>query len=230
MGHELEFRILELLEDESLPGVVLLNALKDYPVLHECYARPLGGRDNHTLEEHTLKAITCFESSFQGKVEMVFKPQHFKLLLAFHDLGKPQAALEGDFDKQHEYTLDIISDIAKSTHFPKSLLRQIIAIIDADPIGKYLNSKHNLSLEKSLGEIKKMSADLFVPVATLWPTLLIYYQCDAAGYESLRRKVFVTDEAGNAVYFADRRGFAFSDPGEARRFRILEKHVTTLGE
>ncbi|HJQ08352.1 MAG TPA: hypothetical protein VJ836_02605 [Candidatus Saccharimonadales bacterium] len=222
--------ILHLIEDDDLEGVKLIESLKEYPLLRECYARPLGGRDNHTLEEHTLKAILCFESTFQGREELIFKPRHFKLLLALHDLGKPQAMLEGDPDKQHEYTLKIINEIAEDIRVSKGLWHQIIAVIDADSIGKYLNNKHNLPIEDSLKEIEKMAADLSVPVAILWPTLLTYYQCDAAGYESLRRKVFVTDEAGNAIYFKEVHGFRLKDESEAQRFDILRQRVKEFGK
>jgi len=227
---EQKSHILRLIEDDSLEGVKLIKTLKGCSILKECYARPLGGKDNHTLEEHTLKAIDCFEGAFQGTEELIFKPQHFKLLLAFHDLGKPQAMLEGDPDKQHEYTLKIVKEIAEDIRFPEKLLHQIIAVIDADPIGKYLNSKHNLPIEDSLKEIKKMAADLSVPVATLWPTLLTYYQCDTAGYESLRRKVFVTDGAGGAIYFNEVHGFKFKDENEAQRFGVLRQRVEELNK
>lgn len=230
MAKDSKPHVLQLLEGDNLEGVKLIESLMEYPLLRECYARPLGGRDNHTLEEHTLKAIICFESAFQGREGLIFKPQHFKLLLAFHDLGKPQAMFESDPNRQHEYTLKIINEIAEDICLPRELLHQIIAVIDADPIGRYLNSKHNLPLKESLKEIKKMAADLSVSIATLWPTLLAYYQCDAAGYESLRHKVFVTDEAGNAIYFNDIHGFRLKDEDESQRFTVLRRQIEDLSK
>lgn len=229
MKHELEAKILGLLDDRNLRGVVLLNTLKEHPTLASCYPRPLGGKENHTLEEHTLKALSCFEDNFEGKAKTIFEPQHFKLLFALHDLGKPQSMLEEQFDKQHEYTLEIIEEVKDDIHFPEELLSKIIAVIDADPIGRYLNKKHNLPLKESLREINKMASDLAVPVSTLWPTLMIYYQCDAAGYEALRRKVFITDDAGRAIYFQGIHGFKLKDPDEAERFAILQEQVSKLG-
>lgn len=220
--------ITYLLEDSKLQGKGLLDALKAHPVLEKCYARPLGGRDNHSLEEHTLKAIDCFEDNFQGKAKIIFEPQHFKLLLAFHDLGKPQAMAEEEPDKQHQFTLKIIDQVRYELNLPRLLLHKIIAVIDADPIGKYLNSKHNLPIESSLNEINKMAADLSAAVSTLWPTLLVYYYCDAAGYESLRRKVFVTDGEGRAVYFDDIQGFRLKDPTEAQRFEALKQRIESI--
>lgn len=222
--------IIYLPEDSKLRGEGLLDVLKVCPVLKKCYARPLGGRDNHSLEEHTLMAINCFEDNFQGKTEILFEPSQFKLLLAFHDLGKPQAMAEGEPGKQHQYTLKTIEQIREDIHLPDLLLQKIIAVIDADPIGKYLNSKHNLPIESSLNEIQKMAADLAVTVATLWPTLVVYYQCDAAGYDSLRRKVFFTDDKGKAIYFGDTQGFKLKDPTEAERFTILERRVEFIAK
>lgn len=230
MGNKTEPGITQLLGGSKLQGEDLLDALKAHPVLKSCYARPLGGRDNHSLEEHTLKVISCFEDNFQDRAKILFDPQHFKLLLAFHDLGKPQAMAEEDPDKQHEYTLQIIDQVSDELNLPKLLLQKIIAVIDADPIGKYLNSKHNLPIESSLSEIQKMAADMSVAVATLWPTLLVYYQCDAAGYESLRRKVFLTNQEGVAIYFDDAQGFKFKDPVEAERFATLKQRVETIAK
>jgi hypothetical protein len=220
-----ESSIAYLLEDSKLQGKDLIDALKTHPVLKRCYARPLAGRDNHSLEEHTLKAINCFEDNFQGKAKIIFEPQHFKLLFAFHDLGKPQAMAEQEPDKQHQFTLKIIDQVSDELNLPKPLLQKIIAVIDADPIGKYLNSKHNLPIESSLSEINKMAAALSIAVSALWPTLLVYYYCDAAGYESLRRKVFLTDDKGKATYFDDAQGFKLKDPTEAEKFTALEQRV-----
>lgn len=225
-----ESSVVRLLGDSKARGDELLVSLKAYPLLKECYSRPLGGRDNHSLEEHTLKAIRCYEDNFQGKVKILFEPQHFKFLLAFHDLGKPRAMAEGDPDKQHEYTLEIIDQIKDGIKIPKPLLKNIVAVIDADPIGKYLNSKHNLPIKESLNEISKMAADLSVTVAVLWPTLMVYYQCDAAGYESLRQKVFITNEEGRAVYFDDLDGFRLKDPIEEERFIALKERVCSLAK
>lgn len=137
---------------------------------------------------------------------------------------------EGDPDRQHEYTLEIINQIKDEVKIPKPLLKSIIAVIDADPIGKYLNSKHNLPIEESLNEIRKMTAALSVTIAVLWPTLMVYYQCDAAGYESLRRKVFITDQEGRAVYFNDVGGFRLKDPIEEERFVALRRRIESLAE
>lgn len=83
-----ELFLARLLGDSKVRGEDLLVSLKAYPLLKECYGRALGGRDNHSLEEHTLKALRCYEDNFESKAEILFEPQYFKLLLAFHDLGK----------------------------------------------------------------------------------------------------------------------------------------------
>jgi len=222
--------VLGVLGNQTLDAEILIRVLKCHPTLHRCYERPLGGVDGLTLHDHTLNVMRCFERHFEGRSALLFGPQYFKLLLAFHDLGKPQAASEKHPEKQHEYTLGIIKSISAEVKLPPQVLRSIITIINADPIGRYLNRKFRMPLGISLQQIGRMANDLRVPVVTLWPTLLVYYQCDAAGYESLKNKVFVTDDTGEIVY-SDRLGrFEFKNTEEAERFAILESSILGLND
>lgn len=228
MKNKFGANIFKLLSDQGIRGATILDVLEEHPVLRRCYARPLGGVDNMTLRDHTLNVLECFENNFEGKSELLFEPQYFKLLLAFHDLGKPQAVSEKRFEKQHEYTTLIISALSLEDYLPIQTLGSIVAIIDGDPIGKYLNSKFEVPLKKALKEISIMANLVSVPIANLWPTLLVYYQCDAAGYESVRRKVFITDDAGRAIYFNERGGFELKNQDETKKFAILNKIVTRI--
>lgn len=59
----------------------------------------------------------------------------------------------------------------------------------------------------------------------LWKTLLVYFQCDAAGYPALCKKVFITNEDGRPVYDENFGRFEFADVDESAKFHVLENHV-----
>src|SRR5690606_25695042 len=101
---------------------------------------------------------------------------------------------------QHEYTLNIIASLSEEVPFFKDNFGKIKAIINADPIGKYLDARFNMSISESSQGIKSMAGQLGLTIKETWRNLLIYYQSDAAGYNSLRTKIFANDVDGNLVY------------------------------
>lgn len=217
--------ILKLLERSYLNGSMLVDELKENPKLNYLYSQSLGGADQMTLENHTRRVLSCFEQHFENKSNLILNNSCFKLLLSLHDLGKPRAVSEKQYDMQHGYTIDIIEAVSNDFRLPLETITPIMTVIDGDPIGRYLNKKHGMPLETSLKIIRKMARRLSVSVPDLWPTLLVYYQCDVSGYDSLRTKVFITDDAGDTMYFDNLNRFQFCDPIELEKFELLEGHL-----
>jgi hypothetical protein len=217
--------ILNFLESDYVSSTKIVAALKEHEILNCLYSKPLGGIDNMTLEDHTTKVMEIFEKYFERKVNLILKDTYFKLLLALHDLGKPKAVAERRQEKQHDYTVEIITTISKDFRLACEIMFPIKTLIAGDPIGRHLNKKHEMPLEDSLRLIRNMANQLSVTVREIWSTLLVYYQCDVSGYDSLRKKVFVTDAEGSPIYFGDHNRFQFQDTEELEKFDALEDRV-----
>lgn len=182
-----------------------------------------------TLREHTSAVVGCYEAAFEGRASLLLRNAEFKLLLCLHDLGKPQAVAEANPGRQHEHTCALIDAISTDLDVSPGLVERIKLIVDCDPIGRCLNSKFLLPIDSAAAEVLQLSVALGAPVEATWATLLTYYQCDAFGYDSLKRKVFVVDESGEATFSETPGRFVFSDPDEKRRFDLLEAAVLITG-
>ena len=64
-------------------------------------------------------------------------------------------------------------------------------------------------------------------VDILWNTLFVYYQCDAAGYPSLKNKIFETTADGRIIFDDAGYNFQFSDAKEVCRLKKLIDTVLT---
>ena len=216
------FPLLYAKEEASKYEVI--DKLKNDPLLKYWYSQPIGGPDKLNLEEHTLQVIHNFEVFFSGKSKLIFKETHFKILLALHDIGKPKAVSEKEKEKQHEYSLGIISTFFNEIQFTSDNLDKFKILINGDPIGRFLDNRYNMPLEESEKIIKAVAEKLGETIKKIWETLVVYYQCDAAGYDSLRTKIFANDATGNLVYSDEKKRLLFSDLVE-EKFQILEQAI-----
>lgn len=222
-------QLADLLARARPAGADLLSVLAQHPLAAIAFEGPLGGRDGLTLREHSRAVIACYESRFEERSALLLRNGEFKLLLCLHDLGKPRAMAEGMPERQHEYTCALIDAISPDLGVPGPLARRIKLIVAGDPIGRCLNSKHLLPVEDAAAEILGVASAFGVEPALAWGTLLTYFQCDAFGYESLRRKVFAADSDGKTIFSEYAGRFLFRDPGEQVRFDLLEHAVLRAG-
>ena len=198
-----------------------MSVLRGHHLIEEAYTQPLAGVDKLSLEEHTTAVLGCYENFFEGHEALALSNGHFKLLLSLHDLGKPRAVAERQFDKQHDYTCRLIDALCNDTALPRLVISKIKTIISGDPIGLCLNKKSHVSVEQSRRVVAEMAEKLGITMRECWSTILVYYQCDVSGYGSLRRKVFLSDSLGRQIYSMEKRRFLFRDPEEAERFEAL---------
>jgi len=217
--------LVEVLLAPGFSGYDLVQALKQSPYLAECFAAPLGGRDGLALEDHTLATLQTFERSFERSQLNLLSAADFKFLLAVHDLGKPQAVAEGHPGRQHAYTLRTIDAVLGGLVWSRSGASRIRELIGGDPIGACLNQKHLLPASDAAEAIRAAAVRLGVSVREYWLGLLVYYQCDAAGYPSVREKVFNVDAAGSPQFENSGDHFIFRDLHEAARFEDLKARV-----
>lgn len=214
-----------MLESGEVTARELMSVLKEHPAIGYWYTQPLGGADGLTLEKHTAQVLESYEFFFEGKVSLILKNPYFKLMLAFHDLGKPKAVAEKRFEKQHEYTLNVISHIAEDADLPEKEIKKITTLVNGDPIGRCLNSKYRMPIEESHEMIRAMAKRLSAEIREIWCNLIVYYQCDVTGYESLKHKVFIVDSTGRPVYSEKYRRLLFKNVEELHRFLMLERIV-----
>lgn len=216
-----------LYSKEKVSKFEVIHEIKNDPLLKYWYSKPIGGVDKLNLEEHTLQVIDNFERFFSGKSKLIFKETHFKILLALHDIGKPKAVSENEKEKQHEYSLGFINYFFNEIQFSSDNLDRIKVLINGDPIGRFIDNRYNMPLEESQKIIKSMSEKLGLTTKETWETLIVYYQCDAAGYHSLRSKIFTNDANGDLVYSEEKKRLLFSNAVE-EKFQILEQAIITL--
>lgn len=225
MSDEFPVALAELLKRSPINRVELIQALKQHPILARCLAAPLGGVDELTLEAHTLNALAVYERYFEHRSLALMSRSSFKLLLALHDLGKPNAVAERRPAEQHVITLRLIRENIEPIADLNAELSKIEVLIDGDPIGSCLNRKQHVPMREAAVIIAQGAERLSAPIRDYWECLLVYYQCDAAAYPSLSAKVFVSDSSGAPQFSPELGRFVFRDGEEAGRFETLERYV-----
>lgn len=214
------------LSSSKTTGGDLLILLKKHYILKFWFSQPVGGSDNFNLEEHTALVLKNYET-YYSKNRNLFSDSQFKVFLAFHDIGKPKAFLENMKFKQHEYSINIINSLSSELNMPNDLCKKIKVIIDGDPIGRYLDKRYNISINASLEIAYSMANKLNLSIQEIWENLIVYYQCDAAGYYSLRNKIFLTDFNDQLIYSNEKQRLLFKEEEELK-ISILEKTITLL--
>lgn len=200
-----------------------LSTLAVHPLINYWFEKSIGGPDRLNLKAHTLAVLANYIEYFNGKQSLFSKEAVFLLFLALHDIGKPRAVLLESKTKQHEYTISIIDELASYLPASEDEIEQIKNLLNGDPIGHYLNPVYCNTLEETMSVIEEMAVNLRVSPKELWPTLIIYYQCDAAGYHSLRERLFKQDTTGVLVMHDNTHRLRMQPEQEAKLIE-LEHH------
>ena len=169
----------------------MISALKQHPELIYWYSSSIQDPGGQNLEQHTLRVMENFQNYFGGTQTYLENTQNYLILLALHDIGKPAAVVAKNKYLQHEKTLAILKKIEHILPVDQEQFKKIVALIDEDLIGHYMNPAFGVLLEDTAQKVIQLSADLGLAVSDFWPILVTYYQCDAAGYKFLRDNLFV---------------------------------------
>lgn len=202
----------------------LLNILCIHPELNHWYNQKVGGPDNLTLYQHTLDVMKNYTKFFKGKQKVFDEEKLFLLHLALHDIGKPMAISNGNKNDQHEYSIELIDRIKDILGRESEVIETIKTILNGDPLGKYLNPKVSQSKEVTIDQVKQMATNLGADVKEFWTDLVIYYQCDAAGYESLRKNIFSISTEGDLEFDVTLNRLKFKTEIE-EKFKFLENEI-----
>ncbi len=167
------------------------------------------GREGYSLERHIEMVIGQFEKYFYGdNIEALFKDagidrSFFRLVLALHDIGKPQG------EDGHETTKAIVVSYLTKLGIDGRRIRLALSLIDGDPIGPYLAGKGE-GFDGTARFIETAARDRArLPIKLFFKLLTIYYQSDAGSY---------TSDAGGLNALDDR----FSYDRVNSRFRLHE--------
>lgn len=165
----------------------LLNVFKRVKYLETLYKARVGKAS--TSGDHTLRVMRIFEEYFgDKKLPANMSKELFRVLLALHDIGKPEAIVNaGDRSLQHAYTERIIESARDMLPFRERTIDFMQEFIKIDPIGSYMKSPMVTGklLEDTEEEIRRLANEFKLPVSEVFDLLMIYYQVDSASYTQL---------------------------------------------
>lgn len=204
----------------------VVKILKGQPILKYWFGQPMGGSDGLDLEQHTVAVIENYKTYYNRQQRLFENEAFFFVLLALHDIGKPSAVASGDKILQHSRSLLIIDSVRDCLPIDSDVLGIIKTAINGDIIGQYMNPKSNAALDVTIAALVEQASKLSKPLKDVWSTLVMYYQCDAAGYRSLHR-LFATGESGEFVFSPDGSRLQFKEELE-EKFQTLEAAVQNV--
>ncbi|MFA6436614.1 MAG: hypothetical protein WC242_00650 [Candidatus Paceibacterota bacterium] len=169
----------EIFKDEEFnPEKLVLLLERQYPGIYE---RGTGVWEGYTLGQHTLTVMRQFEKYFGNKpLPAGIDRNKFRLVLALHDIGKPEAIEKGGKHLQHEYTRQYIQKLFDALGIDKEFTDSIFVLILGDPMGKFLRKEMNIFEMREA--IEKMADKAKMPVKDFFELLCIYFKLDAGSY------------------------------------------------
>lgn len=169
----------EIFEDEQFsPEKLILLLERQYP---DTYKQGVGVWEGYTLEVHTLMVMGQFEKYFGDKdLPSGIDKNIFRLILALHDVGKPEAISRGGKHLQHEYTQQYIQSLFEALGIDQRHTDLALVLTSGDPIGKYLTSRMDAMQTRTT--IEQMANEAKMPVDEFFELLCIYYKLDAGSY------------------------------------------------
>jgi len=164
--------------DPFVPERIIDLIRKQYP---DTYEKDVGVREKYTLEEHTLMVMKQFEKYFWNKIlPWDIDLNMFRLILALHDIGKPEAISKGGKHLQHKYTQIYIESLFEALHIDERHTKLALVLTSGDPIGKYLTSK--IDATETRKAIEEMANNAEMPISEFFKLLCIFYKSDAWSY------------------------------------------------
>lgn len=153
--------------------ISILKSLNNFDKVYQSQVR------HYTLEKHTLLVINEYKKYFSD-IKLPISNSLFMVLLGLHDIGKPKAFAEGNRHKQHIYTVELINSIRGLLPFSDSEIDLCIAIVKADPIGRFMQNQ--ITVEHAKVEIENLCKQTSLELNEFFKLMSIYYQSDTASY------------------------------------------------
>lgn len=165
---------------------------------HEIFLEDAWVWEAYSISTHTNTVLKNFENFFaHDEIFKTFDIEIFKLILALHDIGKPEAIKNETKEAQHKYTTQMINNFFQELKVEKKYKNFAKELIWIDVIWEYLQGK--IALEEAKTEVKKAASKSGFSFEIFTHLLSIFFRCDAGTYttgaghfESLDR-LFVFD-------------------------------------
>ncbi|MCB0845490.1 MAG: hypothetical protein KDE26_19710 [Bacteroidetes bacterium] len=181
------------------------------------YHQSVGVVENYTLRQHTYMVMNQFEKYFSrlplpGKIEM----RYFRLFLAMHDIGKPDAIAQGNKYLQFQYNAAYIKKFFHSFGVDAKHTNLATALASGDPIGEFI-LKRKTPLQ-TMKKIRQKAREAIMPVEDFFQLQCIFFQVDAGSY---------TRNAGG--HYALDKHFHFDEKNKKLAFaKHIQKRVDLL--
>jgi hypothetical protein len=160
------------------PERLILLLERQYP---STYRQDVGVWEGYTLKKHTLMVMGQFEKYFGDKdLPSGIDKNIFRLFLALHDVGKPEAISRGGKHLQYEYTRQYIQSLFEALGIDQRHTDLALVLASGDPIGKYLTSRMDTIQTRTA--IEQMANEAKMSVNEFFELLCIYYKLDAGSY------------------------------------------------
>ncbi len=159
--------------------VPFANKVKDK--YHNIYEKDAWVWEKYSIATHTAMVLNNFEKFFaQDKFPKIFDREIFKLILALHDIGKPEAIENEGKEAQHGYTAKMIEEFFDEMEIEEKYKKFAISLIWIDVVWEYLQDK--ISLDEAREEIEKRAVNSGFDTKTFVELLIIFFRVDAGAY------------------------------------------------
>jgi hypothetical protein len=200
-----EKEIRAVFQKEQFNPKDLLDLLKrQYP---KVYDQSVGVSEGYSLEEHTLMMMKQFEKYFsEEELPTGLDRNIFRLILAVHDLGKPEAVQAGGGHLQHEYTPEKVHALFDALGIDEFHTHLADIIVSRDIVGEYIQG--HTGSEDVRVFITDYANKLGVTDDELFNLLTTFYKVDAGSYTSdaggqgKLDNLFVFDHERGEMYFS----------------------------
>ena len=198
---------------------------------------PPGASKAYDLRRHTLNWLRQYEKYFSEKDPL---RALMRITGIFHDHGKYDAhTVYGKLRIDHVLSVAQLQILASSGVFPfsSSQVRLMIALIDGNPIGAYLQGFK--SMDEAVREIITMRAATVYPLDYFFTQLIRFYQSDSSAYtqdSNVEKPTihnwyeFELKNQGSRILMNKSSERLVFSPELEEKFRKLENRISDLGK
>lgn len=154
------------------------------------YAADAGVWERYTIREHTLMVLSQFEKYFSiNPLPHGVDKNLFRVILALHDIGKPEALHRGRKHEQHTYTTRILNSAFDQLGFDVQDKNLALSLVASDVLGDYVKFGYLSETAQKIADLAKTTNK--TPSEFLDLQSILYqvdagsYTQDAGGYASL---------------------------------------------
>jgi hypothetical protein len=117
-----------------------------------------------------------------------------KLIIAVHDLKKFE--MREKFIDEYQELKELIATLFRDLGLNPEHIKLAQALVGHDLLGSLAKDEGSIETDEVYQNLKKMAADLGLPLAVFFDLQLLVYTCDVGSYQALRDKVLTTNAAG----------------------------------